>query len=263
MPANRRNLYRILQVQPEAPPEVIKASWRALMHGARMHPDLGGDPQAAALINHAYAVLGDAERRRAYDRSLDLTRMRAGRRGLEPGRGPSPAPSASAASAAPAAAQPPPPPRPATPRADPSRWRAEGCCPMCRAPLPPALGADSRCARCDAPLAPTPSLGHAQRELVGRRQTVRRARTEAALLFAEPRGRPIEARLVDLSLGGASLVSTDPVEAGSAVRIGTDTFDAVVRVVACHRAGTRWRVRVQWLTMRALHARGVYVRATA
>ena len=76
MTDNRRNYYRILQVQPEAPAAVIKASWRALMQGARMHPDLGGDPVTAALINEAYAVLGDPERRRAYDRQLDLTRLR-------------------------------------------------------------------------------------------------------------------------------------------------------------------------------------------
>ena len=38
---NRRNYYRILQVQPDAPVEVIKASYRALMRELRLHPDLG------------------------------------------------------------------------------------------------------------------------------------------------------------------------------------------------------------------------------
>lgn len=28
---NRRNYYRILQVQPDAPPEIIRASYRTLM----------------------------------------------------------------------------------------------------------------------------------------------------------------------------------------------------------------------------------------
>ena len=40
MSEERRNLYRILHVQPEAPPEVIKAAYRALMITLRGHPDL-------------------------------------------------------------------------------------------------------------------------------------------------------------------------------------------------------------------------------
>ena len=59
--------YEILHVQPEAPEAVIRASYRALMQKLRMHPDLGGDTSAAALINEAYAVLTDSQRRAAYD----------------------------------------------------------------------------------------------------------------------------------------------------------------------------------------------------
>ena len=70
MAQERRNLYRILHVQPEAPLEVIRASYRTLMSTLRAHPDLGGDPEAAAQINAAYAILADPERRRAYDLSL-------------------------------------------------------------------------------------------------------------------------------------------------------------------------------------------------
>jgi hypothetical protein len=38
---NRRNYYRILHVQPDAPMEVIRASYRTLMQKLRFHPDLG------------------------------------------------------------------------------------------------------------------------------------------------------------------------------------------------------------------------------
>jgi hypothetical protein len=69
-PSERRNLYRILHVQPEAPLAVIKASYRALMSSLRAHPDLGGDTARAAEINAAYAVLRDPDRRAAYDQSL-------------------------------------------------------------------------------------------------------------------------------------------------------------------------------------------------
>jgi DnaJ-class molecular chaperone len=50
---NRRNYYRILHVQPDAPTEVIKSSYRTLMQRLKMHPDLGGDHSEAALINEA------------------------------------------------------------------------------------------------------------------------------------------------------------------------------------------------------------------
>lgn len=66
---NRRNYYRILHVQPDAPTEVIRASYRTLMQRLRMHPDLGGDHWNAAVINEAYGVLTDPERRAAYDRT--------------------------------------------------------------------------------------------------------------------------------------------------------------------------------------------------
>lgn len=63
-------LYRLLHVQPDAPTEVIKASWRTLLGRLRQHPDLGGSTTQAVALNQAWAVLGDAARRAAYDASL-------------------------------------------------------------------------------------------------------------------------------------------------------------------------------------------------
>lgn len=241
MTPNRRNYYRILQVQPEAPPEVIKASWRALMHAGRAHPDLGGDPAAATLLNEAYAVLGDPERRRDYDRQLDLAQRHSTARSgsADPG------------------------PRGTARRIDPALWRSERCCPMCHAPLPAAPRIDSRCVRCDAPLAPAPTAASSARELLGRRSAVRRPRSDTGALLTDWRGVPIEARLIDLSLGGASLFAGAAVSPGTAVRVLTDSIDGVARVVACHRSQAQWRVRVQWLTARPLAGKGVWVRASA
>ena len=67
---NKRNFYRILYVQPDAPNEVICASYRTLMQKLRQHPDLGGENWNASVINEAYRVLTDDKRRRAYDRVL-------------------------------------------------------------------------------------------------------------------------------------------------------------------------------------------------
>ena len=62
---NRRNYYRILHVQPDAPVEIIKASYKTLMQKLGQHPDLGGGHENAALINEAYAVVTDPVRREA------------------------------------------------------------------------------------------------------------------------------------------------------------------------------------------------------
>ena len=67
---NRRNHYRMLFVQPDAPPEVLRANYRTLMGKLKSHPDLGGEHWNAVYVNEAYAVLGDPIRRAAYDLEL-------------------------------------------------------------------------------------------------------------------------------------------------------------------------------------------------
>lgn len=60
--------YYILGIQPKASAAEIKAAYRraALTH----HPDRGGDDGAMKRINAAYEVVGDPDRRAAYDREL-------------------------------------------------------------------------------------------------------------------------------------------------------------------------------------------------
>lgn len=69
---NRRNYYRILQVQPDAPTEIIRASYRTLMRELKKHPDLGGSTWEASVLNEAYETLSDPQRRAAYDEELFL-----------------------------------------------------------------------------------------------------------------------------------------------------------------------------------------------
>jgi len=73
-----RSHYEVLQIDPQASQEVIHGAYRALLKNARVHPDLGGDAARAAAINEAYAVLGDPERRAAYDRDLSRGRRDGG-----------------------------------------------------------------------------------------------------------------------------------------------------------------------------------------
>jgi len=67
--AHSTDLYRLLQVDPEADVEIIGAAYRKLAQ--RYHPDVTGDPVAAsrmAAINAAWEVLRDPAKRAAYDR---------------------------------------------------------------------------------------------------------------------------------------------------------------------------------------------------
>ena len=52
---NRRNYYRILQVQPDAPQAVIQASYKTLMRDLKMHPDLGGDHWNATVLTFSFS----------------------------------------------------------------------------------------------------------------------------------------------------------------------------------------------------------------
>jgi hypothetical protein len=66
--------YDNLKVARGAPAEVIKAAYRALSQ--RYHPDRNPGPEAERvmrLLNEAYAMLGDPERRAAYDRELAVS----------------------------------------------------------------------------------------------------------------------------------------------------------------------------------------------
>jgi len=65
---NRRNYYRILQVQPDAPLEIIRASYRTIMRELMQHPDFGGDHCNAYTINEAYETLSDNVKRAEYDK---------------------------------------------------------------------------------------------------------------------------------------------------------------------------------------------------
>ena len=59
--------YRTLQVDPSADVDVIQAAYRVLAR--RFHPDLAGDDAVMKRLNAAWEVLGDKERRAAYDRA--------------------------------------------------------------------------------------------------------------------------------------------------------------------------------------------------
>ena len=242
MSEERRNLYRILHVQPEAPLEVIRASYRTLMSTLRSHPDLGGDPEAAARINNAYAVLTDPDRRRAYDRGL---------------AGPVPAQPDAAGPRMVARRRPV--PAPALTVSDPAAWLADRVCPFCRQGLPAVLHMDTRCSQCDSPLFRRPSIDRG--ELFGRRRSPRNVRPLPATLRLPALPGDHAARLRDLSLSGLCLLSPVPAPERSAMRVMTSGFDAVAVVVGCRRQPDGWLLHGELLTLQLLRSQGVFVSA--
>lgn len=69
MSGDEESHYAVLGVTEDASPEEIKKAARRLMQ--THHPDRGGDPDVAARINTAHAVLSDPAQREEYDRPQD------------------------------------------------------------------------------------------------------------------------------------------------------------------------------------------------
>ena len=69
------NPYKLLKIDSEAPLEVVKAAYRALMKSSSMHPDLGGENHLAQEINDAYQILSDSEQRRKIDSKLKTNKQ--------------------------------------------------------------------------------------------------------------------------------------------------------------------------------------------
>ena len=61
-----RDPYAELGVSPQATQAELKAAYRRLVK--QHHPDAGGDPERILSLNAAWELLGDAERRRQFDR---------------------------------------------------------------------------------------------------------------------------------------------------------------------------------------------------
>lgn len=250
MSSDSRTHYSTLFVQPDAPPEVIKAAWRALMSARRVHPDLGGDHDEAVRLNTAYEVLGDPVRRAAYD---------AGRQAPPPDR-------ARAASATrPAPATPSEPPASATAAAagaSPGRG-----CPFCGQPHTASLRRDTRCDACGSPLAQLPERVRRPGRpdgLHGRRQDTRFARDAMVELWLPGESQPRRARLQDLSFSGLQLQAPLALPRGSVARVVAPWFDALFTVVNVRSLRTGYAVhgRLQTLLTQQ-QARGVYVNARA
>jgi hypothetical protein len=222
---NRRNYYRILHVQPDAPTEIIKSSYRTLMQKLRMHPDLGGDQWSATLINEAYETLMNPNKRADYDQQGT--------------KGPVVAADASITAT--------------------GRLLA---CVYCRTAhgYTGQIPREAMCTACGSPLQPA---SRQRTETIGKRASSRLAR-RYPLNFCHgwPLQGPFSGETRDISLGGLQFVTVGAVVPSQLLKVVCDPLSAVVRVVACSAADDpefRWLVRAEYLTVYFRRARGAFL----
>lgn len=235
MMVNRRNYYRILHVQPEAPHEIVTATYRAIMSKLRLHPDLGGDHEAAVLVNQAYAVLSDRAARNQYDRSLRQERARAH-------------PHSRGAVAA------------GAPRT--YRTLKPGCT-FCEAELPATIHADTRCRRCESPLVPPPPRPAKQHDLFGRRSVPRVSKSDAVCVYPGWQKQACSARLRDLSTAGISVITDVTMQADQVIRISGSLFDVLASVISCRPSGHHFVIHARLLSAIFAKRTGVFVSTAA
>jgi curved DNA-binding protein CbpA len=218
--------YRILHVQPDAPTPIIHASYRTLLHRA-LGSSAGTDE--IALLDAAYAVLGDPQRRAAYD----LERIARGHvaQSVDPLNAPG----------------------------------LKGCL-FCGAPhdLERVLERDDECGRCASPLYPAERHRF---EYSGQRMLRRIPKRHAISIWvAWPQPVPLHAEMRNLSLNGMSFASSVRFEPNQIVRIECTELRALARIahVESDASGAeRFSAGVEFLTLRFRQIRGTFVSAKA
>lgn len=264
---NRRNYYRILHVQPDAPIEIIRLSYRTLMQRLKMHPDLGGDHWNASLINEAYRVLTSSSTREKYDRDQDLLR-RGGEKDaaangdtpFEPGRteqAESPEPNQESSG----------PDTGNTQSADDAGHWTRCLCLFCLHPTDELRSRDPAavCPQCASPLF---RIEHLRYEEIGQRAVRRIEQNIAIQVYTTwPQATGVRALTEDTSPNGIRFQTAQPIAEDQRVKIKSEKFDAVAWVTHCQPLtaadSVRWAIGVGFETLIFHHAKGSFISISA
>jgi DnaJ-like protein/PilZ domain-containing protein len=220
--------YRILHVQPDAPAAIIHASYRTLVQRAMGASQGESD---IAQLDAAYAVLGDPQRRAAYD--VD----RAAHTDAAPQDG-----------------------------ADAGGAAGTRSCLFCGAlhALERVLERDDECGRCGSPL--FPAERH-RLEYSGQRMLRRIPKVHAINVWVTwPQDAPLRAEMRNLSLNGMSFASNVRFEPNQIVRIDCTELRALGRIAHVEqdsRGTERFTAGVEFLTLRFRQIKGSFVSAKA
>ncbi|MEZ5564276.1 MAG: DnaJ domain-containing protein [Gammaproteobacteria bacterium] len=244
---NRRNYYRILHVQPDAPEEIIRSSYRTLMTKLRHHPDLGGDHFTATMINEAYAVLSDPDKRAAYDDAWQA--VLAGIADAHHGATHTGTQDERATEAGQHRRQ-------TTASAEPP-----AVCQFCGAAhgFAGRIHGSATCTTCNTPLAPAI---HDRLEPGQRAVSRIRRRLPISYFTGWPAKGPYPGELRDLSLHGLQFATQAAMPIGKLLKVDCEALVALVRVVACNESNERdwrWLIRGEYSTVRFRRPRGGFV----
>ncbi len=223
---NRRNYYRVLHVQPDAPKEIIRSSYRTMMQRMRMHPDLGGDDNNAAIINEAYATLTNPRHRSVYDESRQSKESTAAYRK--------------------------------------SAFRTsvqQDKCAFCRFSYEREedTPADTLCVNCQSPLFMT---RQAPVDECDRRSNPRMPNSQSLSFRTRwPQNEAYSGHADDISLLGMKFITAKDLDLGQVVKIDSQILTAVARVMRSERQGSKWGVGVQFLSLHFVQSQGSFVTA--
>ncbi len=224
---NRRNYYRLLQVQPDAPVEVIHASYRALMRDLKQHPDLGGSTSAAALLNEAHRVLSNPALRAEYDRSVSARYPRRPVAGAEP---------------------------------SPASGAAAGCCTFCGTPLDREPNPGQRCPTCLCPLRSHPD---AELERLSRRAVARMSRHDPVFYRSRWPQELRAATMVDLSPTGIQFLCPEEFPRGAVLKLEGAGFEATAVVKNSRKSGKLHAVGAAFIAVEFDNPRGSFLSTSA
>ena len=223
--------YRILHVQPDAPAAIIHASYRTLMQRA-LGASRGSDE--IEMLDMAYAILGDSQRRTAYDQDR-LGRNDGGNDG--------------------AAHQ---------EAHDPDGAPGTRNCLFCGTPhgLRRVLERGDECGHCASPLF---AAERHRFEYSGQRMLNRIPKRHAVDIWVTwPQTAPIRGEMRNLSLNGMSFVSAVRLQLNQVVRIDCSELRALARIAHLERdpeGSGGFSVGVEFLTLRFRQIRGSFVSA--
>jgi hypothetical protein len=265
---NKRNYYRILHVQPDAPPALIRASYRTLMQTLRHHPDLGGDEWNAAILNEAFCVLSDERQRRSYDARLfmqstrgETARQTAAQRPKRQAKTGRPGPACSGPSEATSNAY------TATSSSNypkPPDYQVDlvdsHTCAFCGSSYRGALDADTDCPTCQSPLKQLEPLDFASSD----QRNVHRVPLMATLTLRTAWPGPCHtAALHDLSPNGLQFTVAQDLVPGQRVRVACSILTAVAEITnRTASAGHQHRYGARFITLRYCRTSGTYFSAS-
>ncbi|MGI9324651.1 MAG: DnaJ domain-containing protein [Pseudomonadales bacterium] len=248
--------YQVLHVNPDAPLEIIKASYRALMQSLKHHPDLGGDQDSAALINEAYATLSKPESREAYDRlrAEQSQRFHSAAHESRPDSRERSTHSTTATENA----------RISSPQAYkvPLRLISASRCPFCQAANDNSGGIthDASCAQCLSPLTTK------EREIstqAGLRAIDRMPKEQDIEIYTQWPGSALYGRTLDISLNGMLFQTRAEMSLQQIIKISCTLCEATARVAHVGGASEVAKIGVEFVTLRFTQARGSFVSTRA